>query len=117
LIRDRDSIYGKYFKDRVKNMDIKEVLISYKSPWQNPFVERITGSIRRECLDHIIVIIEKHLRSVLKEYKQYYNSMRPHLSLNRNSSIPRKAESLEEVGDVKSTPILDGLHHFYSRAA
>ena len=117
LIRDRDSIYGKHFQNRIKNMDINEVIISYRSPWQNPYVERITGSIRRECLDHIIVLNEKHLRSVLKEYKQYYNSIQPHLSLKRNSPIPRKAESCKEGGAVMSIPILGGLHHFYSRAA
>jgi transposase InsO family protein len=116
LIRDRDSIYGKYFQYRVKNMDIKQVIISYKSPWQNPFVERIIGSIRRECLDHMIVLNEGHLRRILKEYSEYYNEIRPHLSLYRNSPIPRSVKSIEE-GDVAATQILGGLHHSYSRAA
>ena len=97
-------------------MGIEEVKISYRSPWQNPYIERIIGSFRRECLDHIIILTEKHLRGVLKEYTEYYNEIRPHLSLHRNSPIPRKIESIED-GDVKTTPILGGLHHSYSRAA
>ncbi|MGD9200047.1 MAG: integrase core domain-containing protein [Chitinispirillia bacterium] len=73
LIRDRDSIYGNYFQNRIKNMDINEVIISYRSPWQSPYIERIIGSIRRECLDHMIVFNKKHLRSILNEYLEYYN--------------------------------------------
>ena len=116
LIRDRDSIYGNYFQCRVRNMGIEEVLISYKSPWQNPYCERIVGTLRRECLDHMIILNERHLRIILKEYSEYYNRIRPHLSLYRNSPIPRSVKSVEE-GDVVATPILGGLHHSYSRAA
>ena len=116
LIRDRDSIYGNYFQYRIKNMGINEIKISYRSPWQNPYCERIVGTLRRECLDHMIVLNERHLRSILKEYSEYYNRIRPHLSLYRNSPIPRKTESIED-GDVVSTPVLGGLHHSYSRAA
>jgi len=82
----------------------------------NPYCERIVGTFRRECLDHMIILNEKHLRSVLKEYSEYYNRIRPHLSLNRNSPIPRIIEKIEN-GDVTSTEILGGLHHSYSRAA
>ena len=116
LIRDRDSIYGKHFQNRIKNMDINEVIISYRSPWQSPYVVRIIGSIRRECLDHVIVLNEKHLRNVMKEYSEYYNRIRPHLSLYRNSPIPRNI-STDKDGGVTGTEILGDLHHSYSRAA
>lgn len=116
LVRDRDSIYGKYFQNRVRSMNIEEVKISFKSPWQSPYCERIIGSIRRECLDHMIIVNEKHLRSILKEYSEYYNEIRPHLSLNRNSPIPRTVKTIDD-GDVVATPVLGGLHHCYSRAA
>ncbi len=97
-------------------MGIDQIIISYKSPWQNPFIERLIGSIRRECTDHSIILNEQHLRNIMNDYKEYYNKMRPHLSLNRNSPMPRCIKSIEE-GDVVSTPVLGGLHHLYSRAA
>ena len=89
LLRDRDGIYGDYFKKRVKDMGIDEVLIAPRAPWQNPYCERVIGSIRRECLDHVIVLNEAHLHRILTEYFQYYHNSRPHLSLDRNSPTPR----------------------------
>ncbi len=116
LIRDRDGIYGDYFKDRMKSMGIEEVLIAPRSPWQNPYCERIIGSIRRECLDHMIVLNERHLCRILKDYFDYYHNSRPHLSLNRNSPTPREVEPPSQ-GKVISTGQVGGLHHRYSRAA
>jgi transposase InsO family protein len=90
LLRDRDSIYGAYFSDRVGHMGIEEVFIVPRSPWQNPYCERLIGSIRRECLDHVIVLGEDHLRRILAEYFTYYHKARAHLSLDRNSPDPRQ---------------------------
>jgi transposase InsO family protein len=114
LLRDRDSIYGHQFKDRIKNMGIEEVVTAARSPWQNPYVERIVGSLRRECLNHFIVLNERHLRRILHSYLEYYHEHRTHLSLNRNSPIERE---VEEKGDVISIPMVGGLHHRYRRAA
>jgi len=116
LIRDRDSIYGKYFRDRVDAMGIEEVPTAPRSPWQSPYVERVIGSIRRECLDHLIVLGEAHLKRILISYFQYYHDSRPHLSLNRNSPIPREVEPRCQ-GKVISISQVGGLHHRYSRAA
>jgi putative transposase len=116
LIRDRDGIYGHYFKKRVKDMGIEEVLIAPRSPWQNPYCERVIGSIRRECLDHVIVLGERHLHRMLADYFNYYHDSRPHLSLDRNSPMPRDVEG-PSLGDVVSIPQVGGLHHRYTRAA
>jgi putative transposase len=116
LIRDRDGIYGHDFRERVKHMGIEEVVIAYRSPWQNPFVERLIGSIRRECLDHMIVINEDHLIRILTSYFEYYHRSRTHLSLDRNAPIPREIEPPDQ-GEVISTPEVGGLHHRYTRAA
>ena len=94
---------------------MKEVISARKSPWQNPFVERVIGSIRRECTDHIIAVGERHLSRVLQKYAAYYNEARTHLSLDRNSPSPRIVET--GVGDVVGIPHLGGLHHRYTRAA
>ena len=116
LLRDRDSIYGEYFRDRVEHMRIEEVLIAPRSPWQNPYAERAIGSIRRECLDHLIVLNDEHLRRVLTEYFHYYHAARAHLSLERNSPIPRSVCPPEQ-GKVIARAYLGGLHHCYTRAA
>jgi putative transposase len=116
LIRDRDGIYGKDFRKRVKEMSIKEVIIAPRSPWQNPFAERVIGSIRRECLDHLIILGENHLHQILSSYFRYYNNCRPHLSLDRNSPSPRNVEPPSK-GKVISIPEVGGLHHRYSRVA
>ncbi len=116
LLRDGDGIYGDYFQKRVEGMGIEEVPIAPRSPWQNPYCERVIGSIRRECLDHMIVLNERHLHRILTEYFDYYHHSRPHLSLDRNSPTPRGVES-PSLGDVVSIPQVGGLHHRYTRAA
>jgi len=115
LHRDRDSIYGDVFKRRVTAMGIEEIVSAKQSPWQNPFVERVIGSNRRECSDHIIPLGEGHLRRVLREYVAYYNESRCHVALDGDAPESRD----KELGDgpVVATPILGGLHHRYSRAA
>ena len=97
-------------------MGIEEVVTAYRSPWQNAYVERVIGSIRRECLDHVIVFGENHLHRILDDYLEYYNRNRTHLSLDRNSPIPREVEPPEE-GEVVAIPHVGGLHHRYTRAA
>ena len=116
LLRDRDAIYSPVFADRVEHMGIDEVLTAHRCPWQNPFVERLIGSIRRECLDHLIVLNEAHLRRILTEYFEYYHQARAHLSLDRNAPVPRAVEPPIQ-GRVISIPMVGGLHHRYKRAA
>jgi len=116
LLRDRDGIYSPYFADRVRGMDIEEVLIAPRSPWQNPFIERLIGSIRRECLDHVLVINEGHLLRVLREYFAYYHDSRPHQSLEGNAPRPREIEPPSQ-GRIVAEPQVGGLHHRYRRAA
>ena len=116
LLRDRDGIYSPYFADRVRGMDIEEVLIAPRSPWQSPYVERMIGSIRRECLDHVLVINEAHLRRVLREYFAYYHDSRPHQSLDGNAPRPREIEPPSQ-GRIIAEPQIGGLHHRYRRAA
>ncbi|MGB2999014.1 MAG: integrase core domain-containing protein [Phycisphaerae bacterium] len=116
LLRDNDSIYGDEFHSRVAHMGIEEVATAYRAPWQNGYVERAIGSIRRECLDHLIVLGENHLLRILAEYVKYYNHARTHQSLDRNSPVPRDVEPPAN-GRVVATPYLGGLHHRYSRAA
>ena len=115
-IRDRDSIYGHDFQRRVAGMRIEEVITAPHSPWQNPYSERIIGSIRRECLDHVIVLSEEHLRRILKRYFLYYHNSRPDQALDQNAPIPRTVESGKK-GPVISIPEVGGLHHRYQRAA
>ncbi len=121
LIRDRDGIYGHVVRRRIANLRIHEVLTAPRSPWQNGYAERVIGSIRRECLDHIIVLNEAHLIRVLSEYFEYYHSDRPHQSLDGNSPVPRSVEPPDQgrpdQGRVVAEPILGGLHHRYRRAA
>ncbi len=116
LIRDRDGIYGHVFQQRVQNMGIEEVVIAPRSPWQNSFCERLFGSIRRECLNHIIVLDERHLLRILRSYFAYYHESRTHLSLERNSPIKREVEPPER-GRVVAIPQVGGLHHRYRRVA
>lgn len=116
LIRDRDRIYGHAFRKRVDSMGIEEVMIAPRSPWQNPFAEGVIGSIKRECLDHVIVINERHLRRVLRSYFEYYHESRTHLSLGRNAPIERDVEPPTK-GRVVAIPQVGGLHHRYARAA
>jgi transposase InsO family protein len=116
LLRDRDCIYGRYFRHRVKNLGTKEVLTAARSPWQNPYVERLIGSIRRECLDHVIVLNEQHLRRVLRSYFQYYHRSRCHLSLEGDAPEARAIQG-PELGEVIELPEVGGLHHRYVREA
>ena len=112
LIRDRDCVYGEAFVRRVGAMGIRDRPISARSPWQNGYAERLIGSIRRDCLDHVVVFGEQHLRHLLKSYQDYYNEVRTHLSLNKDPPIAR---AVQQVGRVRSVPILGGLHHQYVR--
>jgi transposase InsO family protein len=113
LIRDRDGAYGEIFIRRVRSIGIRDRPTSPRSPWQNAYAERLIGSIRRECLDHIVVFGERHLRHVLLSYMDYYNGARTHLSLNKDAPISRAAEA---AGRILCRPILGGLHHQYARA-
>jgi transposase InsO family protein len=116
LIRDHDGIYGASFIKRVERMGIEQVPIAPRSPWQNPYCERVIGSIRRECLDHVIVLNEVHLTRILADYFGYYHHSRPHLSLDRNSPTPREVEP-PSLGKVIAIPQVGGFHHRYTRAA
>ena len=116
LLRDRDSIYGAEFRNRVKGLLIEEVITAARSPWQNPYAERLIGSIRRECLDHLIVINEDHLRRTLRSYIDYYHNLRPHQGLDGNSPAPREIDPPAN-GGVIASPQVGGLHHSYRRAA
>ncbi len=116
LIRDRDGVYGVDFRQRIKHMGIEEVVTAPRSPWQNPYVERLIGSIRRECLNHVIVLNEAHVRRILASYFAYSHESRAHLSLERNAPVPRRVEPPSE-GKVIAIPQVGGLHHRYHRAA
>jgi transposase InsO family protein len=116
LLRDRDQIYGADFQQRVTNMGIEEVVIAPHSPWQNPYVERLIGTLRRELLDRVIVLNEAHLRRLMTSYLEYYHTVRPHLSLDRNAPIPRPIQGPRE-GPVVAMPHVGGLYHGYRRAA
>ncbi len=116
LIRDRDGIYSHVFQQRVRNMGIEEVVCAPRSPWQNPHCERLIGSIRRDCLNHIIRLHERHLMRILHSYFVYYHESRTHLALNRNSPVEREVESPHR-GRVVAIPQVGGLHHRYRRAA
>src|SRR5712672_3061905 len=112
LIRDRDGAYGEVFLRRLRSMGIRDRPTSPRSPWQNGHVERLIGSIRRECVDHIIVVGERHLRHVLLSYMNYYNETRTHLSLDKDTPITR---AVAKVGRIIPRSILGGLHHQYVR--
>jgi transposase InsO family protein len=112
MIRDRDQIYGTVVTRRLRAMGIRDKPTAPASPWQNGFAERLIGSIRRECLDHIIVLGEQHLRRILKSYADYYNSVRTHRSLHKDAPIFRP---IHQTGFIRSHPILGGLHHHYVR--
>ena len=111
---DRDASYGQAFRDRVQAMAIKEVVTAARSPWQNPYVERLIGSIRRECLDHVIILNERHLRRVLSSYFQYHHDARTHLSLDKDCPHPRPVQP-PSAGNIIAFPEVGGLHHRYER--
>ena len=112
MIRDRDRIYGAVVTRRLRAIGIRDKPITPGSPWQNGFAERLIGSIRRECVDHIIVLGEAHLRRTLKSYARYYNGVRTHRSLNKDAPVSR---SVQRAGVIRSSAVLGGLHHHYSR--
>jgi transposase InsO family protein len=114
LLRDRDSIYGENFRRRVRGLGIEEVVTAARSPWQNPYCERLIGSIRRECLDQVIILNEGHLHRLLTSYLAYYHESRPHQSLGRNAPVPREMEPPSH-GAVVAIPQVGGLHHRYRR--
>ena len=116
LLRDRDKIYGEAFQSRVTGMGFEEVLTAARSPWQNPFVERLIVSIRRECLDHVIVFNEMHLRRILRSYFHYYHEWRVHQSLVMDCPETREVHPLD-CGRVVEIPEIGGLHHHYERVA
>jgi putative transposase len=116
LLRDRDRVYGKSFQERVHNMGIEEVVIAPRSPWQNPYVERLIGSVRRECLDHVMVLSEHHLTRILTNYFSYYHTWRTHLALAMDSPEWRPVQSPQR-GRVIAVPEVGGLHHHYERQA
>src|SRR6202158_6222407 len=108
MIRDRDRIYGAVVRRRLRAMGIRAKPIAPASPWQNGFADRRIGSIRHECLDHVIIRGEAHLRRILRSYAMYYNKIRTHRSLDKDAPIWRP---VQRAGGITSTPILGGLHH------
>ena len=112
IIRDRDAVYGDIFIHRLRAMGICDRPTAAESPWQNGYVERLIGSIRRDCLDNVIVLGERHLRHLLKSYQSYYNEVRTHLSLSKDAPVSR---AVQDVGDIIAKPTLGGLHHQYVR--
>ena len=112
MVRDRDQIYGAIVTRRLQAMGIRDRPIAAASPWQNAYAERLIGSIRRECLDHVIVLGESHLRRVLRAYAAYYNEIRTHWSLGKDAPFSRP---VQQDGRITSRAILGGLHHQYFR--
>jgi putative transposase len=114
LLRDRDAKFGELFTETVTALGIDPLLTAYRSPWQNGYAERLIGSIRRECLDHFIILNEMHLRGILQEYVRYYNAKRTHLGIGKDSPEPRE---VQVNGEIDGVAVLNGLHHFYYRRA
>ena len=112
LIRDRDQIYGAVLTRRLRAMGIRDKPIAPASPWENGFVERLIGSIRRECVDHLIVLSEAHLRQLLRAYARYYDDIRTHWSLAKDAPVSRP---VQRTGRISAHAILGGLHHHYAR--
>src|SRR5665811_448581 len=112
IVRDNDRAFGSVFRRRIQAMGIRDRPTSFRSPWQNGHVERLIGSIRRECTDHLIVLNEEHLRRILAKFSPYYNGWRPHVSLGKDAPDGRP---IERFGDIVAHAILGGLHHRYAR--
>jgi transposase InsO family protein len=112
LIRDRDGAYGEIFIQRLRSMGIRDRPTSLRSPWQNGYAERLIGSVRRECIDHVVVFGERHLRHIMLSYMEYYNEVRTHLSLEKDAPISR---AVDRAGHILCRPVLGGLHHQYVR--
>jgi transposase InsO family protein len=120
LIRDRDAIFGTEFDGRVSNqvdnLGVRQIRIAPRSPWQNGHAERWVGTLRRELLDHLIVLGERYLLRLVRQHVAYYNEDRPHMSLDRDAPVARAVEP-PNAGEVVALPRVGGLHHRYSRAA
>lgn len=116
LLRDRDGIYGLEFEHCAEALGLEQVRIAPRSPWQSPYVERLIGSVRRECLDHVIVLNRAHLHRVLESYFVYYHSCRTHLGLDKDAPQTRRVQPPEE-GNIVALPEVGGLHHRYERQA
>ena len=112
LVRDNDGAYGQAFRRRVRTMGIRDRPTSPRSPWQNPYAERLIGTLRRDCLDHVLIFGARHLRQILTSYSSYYNQSRTHLSLDKDAPLQR---TVQRCGTIIATPILSGLHHHYAR--
>jgi transposase InsO family protein len=112
LIRDRDRVYGTVVTARLRAMGIRDKPIAPGSPWQNGFAERLIGSIRRECVDHVVILGQAHLRRILTKYAAYYNELRTHRSLDKDAPVHR---AIQHAGCIVSAPVLGGLHHHYYR--
>jgi putative transposase len=119
LFRDNDRIYGDEVSRFLAGTGIKQVKTAHRCPWQNPFVERYGGTLRRELLDHVIVLNEEHLKRLLKEFiEEYYHLARPHQGLNGDTPVPSaKPESAADASRLVSIPVVGGLHHRYTRVA
>ena len=111
-MRDRDAVYGDVVRRRLRALGIRDRPTAPRSPWQNAYVERLIGSIRRECPDHVVVFGEAHLHRIMSLYASYYNEARPHLSLAKDAPIGRP---IEEFGRIIAEPMVRGLHHRYAR--
>jgi transposase InsO family protein len=112
LVRDNDRAYGHVFKSRVRAMGIRDRPISPGSPWQNGYVERLIGTLRRECLDQVLIFNEAHLRKILSAYAAYYNQARTHMALQKDAPLQR---CVQRSGSIAAIPVLAGLHHQYIR--
>jgi putative transposase len=116
LVRDRAAAYGQVFSKRVASMGIAKVVVAPRSPWQNPYVERVIGSIRRECLDHLVIFNERHLRRVHSSYVDYYHRTRTHLALDKDCPEQRPIQA-RRTGKIVAILQVGGLHHRYLRLA
>ena len=114
LLRDRDAVYGRDFQQRAQRIGIDAIATPMHAPKANAIMERVIGTLRRECLDHLIILDEQHLRSVLAEYVVYYNRERPHRTLGLQTPERRPPPT---TGPIHSRPVLNGLHHAYERVA
>jgi putative transposase len=114
LLRDRDHVYGGTFRERARRLGIETLLTPVRAPRANAIAERVIGTLRRECLDHSLIVNEQHLQSVLAEFVRFYNTERPHRALRLDTPTPHARAS---VGPIRSRPVLGGLHHVYERAA
>jgi transposase InsO family protein len=112
LVRDNDGAYGQAFRRRLRAMGIRDRPISLRSPWQNPYAERLIGTLRRECLDHVLIFGERHLLQILSLYSTYYNETRTHLGLGKDAPLGRV---VQQTGTILAMPVLAGLHHRYAR--